>query len=62
MALQVCYNLNEDNKGREFDGIIEAMSKFNLKEGIILTYNQEDEHITDGKKIKLMPVWKWLLE
>lgn len=61
MVLQVCYKLNEDNKGREFDGIIEAMSKFNLKEGIILTYNQEDEHIVDGKKIRLMPVWKWLL-
>jgi len=60
-AIQVCYNLTEQNKDREINGLITAMNKFDLKEGLILTYNQDDEFIIKNKKIKLVPVWKWLL-
>ena len=59
-ALQVCYDFNEENKEREINGILEALKKFNLKEGLILTNNQEDEFIIDGRKILLVPVWKWI--
>jgi uncharacterized protein len=59
-AFQVCFEFNEENKKREIDGVLEAMNKFNLKEGLILTFNQEDEFVLEGKKIKLIPVWKWL--
>ena len=61
-AIQVCYDLNQDNREREIKGLAEAMNKFKLKEGLILTYNQEDELKEDGKKIVIKPVWKWLLE
>ncbi len=60
-AVQVCYDLNEDNKKREIDGIVEAMVKFKLKEGLILTYDQEDELKIEGRKVKVIPVWKWLI-
>ena len=59
MAIQVCYELNEDNKGRELTGLTEALNKFDLKEGAILTFNQEDELVQNGKKIKVVPLWKW---
>ena len=42
-AIQVCYDLNEENKKREIDGLIEALEKFDLSEGLILTYDQQDE-------------------
>jgi uncharacterized protein len=61
-AIQVCYDLNEDNKEREIKGLIEAMNKFKLKEGLILTYNTDDELKKDGKRIVIKSVWKWLLE
>ena len=61
-AFQVCYEINEDSKDREIKGLAEALNKFKLKEGIILTYNQEDDFEAEGKKIKLIPVWKWLVE
>jgi len=61
-AIQVCYDLTEQNKERELNGLLEALSNFKLKEGIILTYNQEDNFEIEGKKIKVIPVWKWLLE
>lgn len=60
-ALQVCYTLNESNEKREMNGLLEVMDKFKLKEGIILTYEQENEIKIKSKKIKIMPVWKWLL-
>ncbi len=43
MAIQVCYELTDDNKDREINGLLEALDAFNLNEGLILTYNQEDE-------------------
>jgi len=61
-AIQVCYNLTEQNKKRELTGLSEAMEKFNLKEGLILTYNQDDEFLVEGRKIIVKPVWKWLLK
>ena len=61
-AIQVCHELNKGNEDREFGGLKEAMNKFKLKEGLILTNGQEDEIISEGKKIIIRPVWKWLLE
>jgi len=59
-AMQVCYDLTEQNKEREFNGLIEALNKFKLKEGLILTYNQDDHFEIKDKIIKVIPVWKWL--
>ncbi len=61
-AMQVCYILNKDNKEREINGLLEVINKFKLKEGLILTYEQEDEIKINNKKIKVIPVWKWLLK
>ena len=58
-AIQVCWELNEENKKRELKGLQEAMKKFKLKKGLILTYGQEE--IID-KNITVVPVWKWLLQ
>jgi uncharacterized protein len=61
-AIQVTYELNEDNKKREINGLLEALKSYKLDSGLILTYEQEDELIIDNKKILINPVWKWLLE
>jgi hypothetical protein len=61
-TIQVCNDLNDSNEKRELAGLIAAMKCFNVKEGLILTDNQEEERIIEGLKIKIMPTWKWLLE
>ena len=61
-AIQVCYELNEDNKKREIEGLLEAMKKVNLKKGKILTLNQEDKLSIEGKEITIIPTWKWMLK
>ena len=61
-AIQVCYNLHEENKKREVEGLASALKKFNLAEGYILTYDQEDVLEIDNKKIRVKPAWKWILD
>ena len=54
-----------ENKERETEGLIEAIQKFDLNKGLILTKDEEKEvkKIVNGKiiKIKIMPLWQWLL-
>ncbi|MDI3485846.1 MAG: hypothetical protein PWQ50_1066 [Methanolobus sp.] len=40
---------------------MEAMYRYKLKEEFILTEDTEDVFDKDGRKIIVMPVWKWLL-
>ena len=61
-AIQVCYELTRENREREIEGLKEAMNKFGLKEGLILTHYQEEEIKLKNKKIFVKPVWKWILE
>jgi len=61
-TIQVCFDFNEETKDREIGGLVEAMEKFKLKSGLILTYNQDDEFSVEGKHITVKPVWKWLVE
>jgi len=61
-CIQVCYDLNDGDREREINGLLEALNKFKLKEGLILTNDQEEELKLNGKKIVIKPVWKWLLE
>lgn len=58
-AIQVCL----DPKGRERErrGLLAAMHTFNLESGTIITAEQEDEEKVDGKVIRFVPLWRWLL-
>lgn len=58
-ALQVCLEVDDENRSREVGGLLTAMSAFDLQQGIILTENQNDTLIEDGRQIDLVPVWQW---
>jgi hypothetical protein len=61
-AIQVCWEMTPKNEGREIQGLREAMITLDLRDGLILTYNEEGERtVADIGKITVMPVWKWLL-
>ncbi|MDD5163513.1 MAG: ATP-binding protein [Candidatus ainarchaeum sp.] len=61
-AIQATWKLTPENREREMAGLIETMNKFKLKKGIILTNDQEEKIAVSGKKITIMPTWKWMLE
>ncbi len=65
-AIQVSKTLKDPEiKHREMRGLLEAMKMYQISDGIILTMDEEGiEEISQetGKmKIKIIPIWKWLL-
>ncbi len=66
VAIQVTLELNDKNKKREIDGLLEAMEVFNLKKGLIITENTSDilEYKINNKKVKIkvVPAWQWFLD
>ncbi len=61
-AIQVTWEITSENREREIAGLTEAMDKFGLKKGTILTNDQEQEIKAGGKKISVKPTWKWMLD
>lgn len=59
-AIQVSLHLGQQNESREIEGLFEAMDKLNLSKGTIITFDQEDKFLKDGKTVRLIPGWKWL--
>ena len=60
-AIQVCTELSQETLPRELNGLVEALTFFDLEEGIIITMHQEDEIVQDEKKIHVIPAWKWFM-
>ncbi len=58
-AIQVCYEINGDNKTRELNGLLEAMQFFELKEGFIITQNQKDSLKIEDKTVYLIPAFEY---
>ena len=61
-AIQVTLNLDKLTKEREITGLLEAMEKYNLKEGLILNLENEETIKIENKIVYIKPIWKWLLE
>ena len=61
-AIQVCHTLTEDNEERETNGLIEAMKTHKIKEGIIITNDDEKIINKENMKITIIPAWKWLIK
>lgn len=59
-AIQVCHQINEQNFPREYNGLLEAMTAFNLTEGAIVTTDQSDRFEENGKIIRLIPAYEFL--
>lgn len=59
--IQVCAEIHSENKAREVNGLLAALKFFSITEGLILTLNQDDFLRINEVKIRLLPVWKWLL-
>ena len=61
-AIQVTAGLSDSKtKKREVEGLKEALSRYGLKEGLILTEDEVDILKIGKIKIKILPLWYWLL-
>ena len=59
--IQVCY-LSDSEIKREISALIEASQELNCDNLTILTWDKEGEEKIKNKKIKFIPLWKWLVE
>ena len=59
-AVQVCFELNQDNMNRELDGIVEALTFFNADEGRIITLDQTDRLEKNGKVVHVVAAHDYL--
>jgi len=61
-AIQVCYDPEKiDTKEREVKALLKCMDEFKLKNSKVVTYDFEGEEKYERKKIKYVPLWKFLL-
>jgi len=61
--IQVCYAIDDYNtKEREVKSLIKASKILKCNNLLIITWNYEGEETIQKKKIKFIPLWKWLLE
>lgn len=61
-AVQVSITLAEyKTKQREVDGLLDASRELNVKNLLIITEDEEGEEKIGKTKIKVIPLWKWLL-
>jgi len=61
--MQVTYaSARDEIEKREIKTLIKAGNELNCNNLLIITWDYEDKIIMDNKKIKAMPLWKWLLK
>lgn len=61
-AIQASYNLNDKKTlDREIESLLIAKDEFKIEHLSIITEDEEMEKEIEGVKIKIIPLWKWLL-
>jgi uncharacterized protein len=62
-AYQVTVKMeDEKTRKREIEGLQEAMDAYQLSEGYIITMDEQEELVVDGKAIHVVPAWEWMLK
>ncbi len=61
--IQVCYEINNPEvEKRELGALVEASEELKCDDLSIINWNYEEIKEFKGKKIKFIPLWKWLLQ
>jgi uncharacterized protein len=58
-AIQVC--VDPRGQERELRGLLGALHAFGLARGTIITAEQDGEERVDGRIVRYVPLWRWLL-
>ena len=62
-AIQVSWSIEDEfTYKREMAGLLDAVNTNGLKEGLILTETMDREIEVEGVRVRVKPVWKWMLE
>lgn len=60
--IQVCYDVSDPKtRKREISGLLHAAEALACEILLILTWDEEGEFTAQGRTVRLLPAWKWLL-
>ena len=60
--IQICYDVSDyETKKREIRALLKASDLLKCKNLLVITWDYEGEEEIDSKKMKFIPLWKWLL-
>jgi len=59
VCIQACWELSDENQDREINGLFEAMAFFSVTQGTILTKDQRDIILKNGREITVVPAWEY---
>lgn len=59
---QVCYDPATRTPEKEKQKHSQRRQRTQLQESEIIMWDYEDEETVEGRKIRYIPLWKWLLE
>ncbi len=63
VAIQVCYDfINRETRKREIEGLIECCKYFDLKQGLIITLDDEENFFIENISIQVLPGYKFLFD
>lgn len=62
VIIQVSYSLQDiETEQREIDAIKKSLKELEVNEIFIITYDEEKQLSIDNYTIKVVPIWKWIL-
>ena len=63
MAVQASYSLKEEStRKRETDALLKIAETQAVETLLVITYDEEETIQKNGMEIKVIPIWKWLLD
>lgn len=60
-AIQVSFELNAENAGREIGGLAEAMKSYNIPKGTLIVFDENKFPVELPKGILVIPAYNWLM-
>jgi len=61
--IQVCWSLEDpETRQREIEGLLEAEQVTHCDNLLIITADTEDTVVVNGRTVKIIPAWRWLLD
>lgn len=61
--IQVCSDIgNEETRTRETKGLLKASNVLHCDDLILINWDISEHEVLDGKTIKIVPLWMWLVE
>lgn len=60
--MQVTYELTPENERREVGNLLRAAKELKCDDLVVITWDQSEVVERDGKRVRIVQLWKWLVE